>query len=198
MRWTTKKKEASKTQQPRSQFWPNPGGKSFRWWKLDQTCGFSLSLQWNKEAMMQKPSNPGADYQTQAVSCRLPNLSDGNRIGCTVSRHRSSGGEEHMGFWGLEVESGTAFGEKGKEEQEKKSMFWLNWNRVQRARFPLNKTESFGLDFHEGKASHLGSISKPMWTVCLAQLLCNGKLSAIYSIYTPKSSPLDSICLIPK
>ena len=75
---------------------------------------------------MQKPSNLGANYQTQAVSRRLPNSSDGNRIRYTVSRHHSSGGEEHIGFWGLEVESGTAFGEKGKEEQEKKSMFWLN------------------------------------------------------------------------
>ena len=62
-------------------------------------CGFSPPLQWKKEATMQKPSNPGADYQTQAVSRRLPNSSNGNQIGHTVSPRRSSGGEEHVGEW---------------------------------------------------------------------------------------------------
>ena len=170
---TTKKKEASKTQQPKCRFWPNPSCESFRWWKSDRTCGFLPPLQWKKEATMQKPSNPGTDYQTQVVSRWLPNSSDGNQIGHTVSLRRSNGGKRtrwrvglifcfgfdlFMGFWGLEVESGTTFGEKGKEDR-KKSMFWLNWNRVQRAQFPLNKTESFGLDFHGGKASPFCSIS---------------------------------------
>ena len=40
---------------------------------------------------MQKPSNPGTDYQTQVVSRRLPNSSDGNQIGRVISRRRSSG-----------------------------------------------------------------------------------------------------------
>ena len=198
-RWTTKKKEASKTQQPRRRFWPNPGDESFRQWKSNWTCDFLSLLQWKKEATMQKPSNPDADYQTQAVSRRLPNSGDGNQIGHTVSRRRSSGGEEHVGEWVwffiLDLICSWVFGawmwrvgrhleRKERKNKKKNPCVWLNWNRVQRTQFPLNKTKSFGLDFHEGKASPLGSISRPTWTVCPAQLLCNGKLSAIYSIYT--------------
>ena len=76
---------------------------------------------------------------------------------------------------------------KGKEEQEKNSCKFersgLNRNRVQRARFPFKLKRVLWARFL-GLRGQFVKLS--YW--------CNGKSSAIYSIYTPKSCPLDLIC----
>ena len=151
------------------------------------------------QAPITKPKRFLVDYQTQVMEIR----SDTRFLPVALVEEKNML-ESGFDFLVLDLICSSVFRawkwrvgwylERKERRTRKKSMFWLNWNQVQRARFPLNKTKSFGLDFHEGKSSLLGSISKPTWIVCLAQLLCNGKSSAIYSIYTPKSTPLDLIC----
>ena len=110
-----------------------PNSESFKRWKSDQTCGFSLPLQWKKEATMQNPATQ-APILTKPRRRKLQAMeirSDVWFLATTPVEEKSTlewrvglicfGFDLFMGFWGLEVESGTTFGESKKRKGRTRS-----------------------------------------------------------------------------
>jgi len=105
----SRRRDDAKTQQPRHRSDQTQVVKALGDAKRrDQTC---LAT-----ATMQKPSNPSADL-TKPKRRKLQAMS---RFLCRVGLI-CFGFDLFMGFWGLEVESGTAFGEKKERKNKKKN-----------------------------------------------------------------------------
>ena len=184
-RWTMKKK--GKTQQPRR-------------WKF-QAMEIGSDVWFLATAPVEERSNDSKTQQPRRWF--WPNLvADSRRR--VVSRCHSSGGEEHVGEWVwfvLDLICSWVFGFV--EEKNMLDGIWRKKERKNKKKIRVSLSDVLsvgwteikfrGLDFHKGKASPLGLISRPTWTIYPAQLLVQWEIECnILDLYTKiKSFELD-------